>query len=69
VQRAPFGVVIDPDGVKPAEVAAQRFQPVAWRDAEVLQLGGGVQHVELAQGDLRDVTREISGRPVGDAVE
>jgi hypothetical protein len=42
-------LVIDPDAVLPLPITAQSFQPVARRDAQVVQAVRSVQHPELPQ--------------------
>ena len=42
-------LVIDPDGVLAPTVAGQRFKPVCWWRAQVVEIARGMGHVELSQ--------------------
>ena len=42
-------LVIDPDGVLATTVADQRFEPVCWWRAQVVEMARGMEHVELSQ--------------------
>ena len=48
-------LIVDPDAVLPCPVAAELLQPVCWRNAEVVQCDGIVEHAKLAVVDLLDV--------------
>jgi hypothetical protein len=53
--KADIPLFVDPDAVLPCPVAAEHLQSVGWRDAEVAQRDGIVEHAQLAVADLLDV--------------
>ena len=53
-------LIIDSDTVLPRPVTAQKLEPVAWRDPEVLQTTRCVDLTQLAQRDTHDA--RIEGR-------
>jgi hypothetical protein len=50
--KADSPLFIDPDAVLPCPVAAELLLSVGWRDAEVAQRDGIVEHAQLAVADL-----------------
>ena len=53
-------LIIDSDTVLPRPITAQKLEPVAWRDPEVLQTTRGVNLPQLAQRDARNA--RVKGR-------
>ena len=52
-------LVVDPDRMELVEIAFQLFQPVGWRDRQILQPACGIDGFELAlgcPGDPRELT-------------
>jgi len=47
-------LIVDPDAMLSDPVALQRFQPVAWRDAQVVQVGGCFNLVQFAKSNRCD---------------
>jgi hypothetical protein len=47
-------LIVDPDRVLAPTIARKGFQPVRRRGAEVIQIAGLMQHIQLAQGWLFD---------------
>jgi hypothetical protein len=43
-------LIVDPDGMLAATFAAQRFQPIARRDPEVVQTACTIQQAQFSQG-------------------
>ena len=41
-------LVIDPDGVLATTVASQRFEPVCWRRAQIVETARSMEHVQLS---------------------
>jgi len=48
-------LIVDPDAILPCPITAELLQPVCWRDAEIVQRDGIVEHAQLAVADLLDV--------------
>ncbi len=54
---------IDPDGILTGAVAAQGFQPVAGRHAQIVQPLRRIQHRQLTARRLGQVRAMLRGRP------
>jgi hypothetical protein len=54
-------LLIDSDAVKPVEVAAQRFEMVARGPAEIIQVDGAVDELQLAQRVAPQIFRKAAG--------
>ena len=44
---------VDPDAVEPDEVAPECLQPIARRGSHVIEGHRGIEHIELAWGDVQ----------------
>jgi hypothetical protein len=53
-------LVVDTDTELTATISGQLFQPVGWRDAQVLQGQGPVEHSQLAQRNLLNISRQLA---------
>jgi hypothetical protein len=53
-------LVIDSDAVTAFQIAVQRLQAVPGRGHQILKAAGGVQHIELSQGDGRDARGQFA---------
>jgi hypothetical protein len=62
-------LLIYPNRMEPSEIAAQLFEVVAGRRAEILIGGGVVDHLQLPKEAARKVGRDISRRNVLDKEE
>src|SRR5262245_42324780 len=51
---------VDPDAVLPSPVALQRFQLIRRRDRQVLEISSGMQLLQLHQGSLLDILRQLA---------
>src|SRR6202049_1620844 len=58
-EEADAPLVIDPDGVLATTFAGQRFKPVCWRRAQVVEIARGMEHVELSQRLLFNSTKTL----------
>lgn len=56
-------LVVDANTVLSAPIAAQSFQAICWRHAQILQCLRPIQHTQLAQRDLLNVGGQ-SARPL-----
>jgi hypothetical protein len=56
-------LIVDPDRMLPGSTATQGLQPVAGRNAEIVQSGGSVKQQKLAADDTFD-RRKAADRPV-----
>lgn len=54
-------LLVDTDAVEPPEVAAQSFKVVARWDAQVVQVRGPVDELQLAKGAAPQVCRDTPG--------
>jgi hypothetical protein len=52
-------LAIDPDGMLPAPFAAKHFQAVGWRNSQIRQRFGKMQHRQLSRSQALDVLREL----------
>jgi hypothetical protein len=55
--KADSPLIVDPDTMLPFAVALQGFEPVAWRNPEVLQMPSLVKVQELASRNAFDRTK------------
>jgi len=53
--KADAELVVDADAVLPGAVPLERFESVAWRDAQVVEPSRDLQLPQLAPRDRRDV--------------
>jgi hypothetical protein len=51
--------VIDANGMLAFAIALERFQPIAGRDPQVVELLGDVELLEFAEGNFLDVRRQV----------
>jgi len=47
--KADAPLIVNPDGMLPLTMSGKSFEPVAGSGVQVLEISGGVQHIELAQ--------------------
>lgn len=59
-------LIVDPDTVLPCPVPAELLQPICWRDADIIQCDGIVEHTEFAIPDLLDVLRQPGRAQAGE---
>src|SRR3546814_17992820 len=55
-------LVVDPDAVLSLAIAFEQLQPVCGRNPQVIERSGGVEHAQLAPGDLLDQIGRASCR-------
>lgn len=58
--------LVDADTVLPTPVTLERFQPVPWRDSQIVKALGGVQLDEFAQHHPVESDREAAPWPAGE---
>src|SRR3546814_10766142 len=51
-------LVVDPDAVLSLAISFEQLQPVCGRNPQVIERSGGVEHAQLATGDLLDRGRQ-----------
>ena len=51
--------VVETNGMLAFAVALKRFQPIAGRDPQVVELLGDVELLEFAKGNFLDVSRQV----------
>ena len=61
-------LVVHTDGVEPSPVTAERVQPVAGRNFQILEARYGVDLIEFATHVLPEITRDPPSRLAVDAV-
>jgi hypothetical protein len=47
-------LIVDADAVKAPKIATQRLKAITWRNTQILEHLGGVEHVQLHQRCLHD---------------
>lgn len=57
-------LVVDPDRMLASAGALERLQPIAWRNAQVIQNRRRLNHGELVLSPLKDIRRKASWTPV-----
>lgn len=60
--------IVHTHGVQPSPVTAERVQPVAGRNFQILEAGYGVDLIEFAAHVRPELTRNPPSRLAGDAV-
>ena len=54
-------LIADPDAVLPCPITTELLQPVRWRDAEIVQSDGIVEHAQLAIALLQAPVQQGQG--------
>ena len=62
-------LIVDPDAVLPCPTTTELLQPVRWRDAEIVQRDGIVEHAQLAVADLLNVLEQPGRSQAGEDAE
>lgn len=44
-------LIVNPDAVLSFAISSQRFEAISWRDPQIIQSGGGMNHIELSSRD------------------
>jgi hypothetical protein len=58
--------IIDADAILPCSIPSQFFQAICWRDTQIIQRCGTVQHTQFAQGNLLNIMRQLPGTLTGE---
>src|SRR5260370_32692899 len=53
-------LIIDGDAVLPFTISLESLQPIRWRQAQILESGGGINRIELHEGSLLNITRKLA---------
>lgn len=63
--KANAKLIVYADAVLSGPISAQQFQPIAWRDSQVLQCSGDLQLSEFAPRDRRDAHKPLDPISLG----
>jgi hypothetical protein len=55
-------LVVDPDRMLAAAVPGQRFEPVGWRRAQIIEVASGMEHVKQIRDWLLDLRWQLHWR-------
>jgi hypothetical protein len=56
-------LVVDPNRVLPLPIRLQRFEPISWRNAKIVEDPGLIQKTKFSQSDVLNVWRQFSAPP------